>query len=56
MRFRETVMLRDVHGLSYREISRVTGVPIGTVISRLAHARAGDGPRAADRMTPPIAP
>jgi DNA-directed RNA polymerase specialized sigma24 family protein len=31
--------LRDVQGLSYREIGEVTGVPIGTVISRLARGR-----------------
>jgi RNA polymerase sigma-70 factor (ECF subfamily) len=37
--FREAVVLRDVHGLSYREIARVAGVPIGTVMSRLARAR-----------------
>lgn len=37
--FRETLMLRDVQGLDYREIADVTGVPIGTVMSRLARAR-----------------
>jgi RNA polymerase sigma factor (sigma-70 family) len=36
---RETLVLRDVHGLAYREIAEVTGVPIGTVMSRLARAR-----------------
>ena len=36
---RETLMLRDVHGLDYREIATVTGVPVGTVMSRLARAR-----------------
>src|SRR5262249_27105367 len=40
MPFRETLVLRDVEGLDYREIARVTGVPIGTVMSRLARARA----------------
>jgi len=37
--YRETLMLRDVQGLGYREISQVTGVPIGTVMSRLARGR-----------------
>jgi RNA polymerase sigma factor (sigma-70 family) len=37
--FRETLVLRDVHGLSYREIAEVTGTPAGTVMSRLARAR-----------------
>src|SRR5215472_16838466 len=34
--FRETLVLRDIQGLDYREISEVTKVPIGTVMSRLA--------------------
>jgi RNA polymerase sigma factor (sigma-70 family) len=37
--FRETLVLREVHGLEYREIAAVTGKPIGTVMSRLARAR-----------------
>lgn len=37
--FREVVVLRELEGLSYQEIARVTGVPIGTVMSRLARAR-----------------
>jgi RNA polymerase sigma factor (sigma-70 family) len=37
--FRETLVLRDVHGLCYREIAEVTGAPAGTVMSRLARAR-----------------
>ncbi len=37
--FRETLVLRDVQGLDYREIAEVTGVPIGTVMSRLARGR-----------------
>ena len=39
MPFRETLVLRDVQGLDYREIAQITGVPIGTVMSRLARAR-----------------
>jgi RNA polymerase sigma-70 factor (ECF subfamily) len=37
--FREVIVLREVQGLSYKEISDVVGVPIGTVMSRLARAR-----------------
>jgi len=37
--FRETLVLRDMQGLDYREIAEVTKVPIGTVMSRLARAR-----------------
>jgi RNA polymerase sigma factor (sigma-70 family) len=37
--YRETLILRDVHELSYREIAEVTGVPVGTVMSRLARGR-----------------
>jgi RNA polymerase sigma factor (sigma-70 family) len=37
--YRETIVLRDIQGLSYHEIGEVTGVPIGTVMSRLARAR-----------------
>jgi RNA polymerase sigma-70 factor (ECF subfamily) len=36
---RETIVLREVHELGYREIAEVTGVPIGTVMSRLYRAR-----------------
>jgi RNA polymerase sigma-70 factor, ECF subfamily len=38
--FRETFVLREIHNLSYREIADVTEVPVGTVMSRLARARA----------------
>src|SRR5271155_1822883 len=38
--FRETIVLREVNDLSYHEIAEVSGVPLGTVMSRLARARA----------------
>jgi RNA polymerase sigma factor (sigma-70 family) len=38
--FRETFVLREIHNLSYREIAEVAEVPVGTVMSRLARARA----------------
>jgi RNA polymerase sigma-70 factor, ECF subfamily len=37
--FREVVVMRDIEGLSYKEIADAAGVPIGTVMSRLARAR-----------------
>jgi RNA polymerase sigma factor (sigma-70 family) len=38
--FREVLVLREMEDLSYREIAQITGVPVGTVMSRLARARA----------------
>jgi len=38
--FLETLVMRDVNGLSYREIAEATEAPVGTVMSRLARARA----------------
>jgi RNA polymerase sigma-70 factor (ECF subfamily) len=36
---RETLVLREMEGLSYKEIGKIAGVPIGTVMSRLARGR-----------------
>jgi len=37
--YREALVLREIEGLSYQEISKVMAIPIGTVMSRLARAR-----------------
>ena len=37
---REILVLREMEGLSYREIADVTATPVGTVMSRLSRARA----------------
>ena len=39
LEFREVIILRELEGMSYKEIGEVTGVPLGTVMSRLARAR-----------------
>jgi RNA polymerase sigma factor (sigma-70 family) len=38
--FREVIVMRDINGMSYREIASAIGAPQGTVMSRLARARA----------------
>jgi RNA polymerase sigma-70 factor, ECF subfamily len=37
--FREVIVMRDIEGLSYKEIAEAADVPIGTVMSRLARGR-----------------
>lgn len=37
--YREVFVLREAQALSYREIAAVSGLPLGTVMSRLARAR-----------------
>jgi RNA polymerase sigma-70 factor (ECF subfamily) len=56
--FRETLVLRELEEMSYREIAEVTAAPIGTVMSRLARARTmlaaalGGEARAAEEAKP----
>ena len=38
-RFRELLVLRELEGLSYRELTEVMGIPMGTVMSGLSRAR-----------------
>jgi RNA polymerase sigma factor (sigma-70 family) len=37
--FREVLVLRELEGMSYKEIADLAGIPVGTVMSRLARAR-----------------
>jgi RNA polymerase sigma-70 factor (ECF subfamily) len=37
--FREAITLRELEGMSYKEIADIAGVPIGTIMSRLARGR-----------------
>ena len=37
--YREAIVLREIEGLSYKEMAQVAGVPLGTIMSRLARAR-----------------
>jgi RNA polymerase sigma-70 factor, ECF subfamily len=39
LEFREILVLRELEGLSYKEIAEIAGLPLGTVMSRLARAR-----------------
>jgi RNA polymerase sigma factor (sigma-70 family) len=38
--YREVIVMRDINGMSYREIAAAIGAPQGTVMSRLARGRA----------------
>jgi RNA polymerase sigma-70 factor (ECF subfamily) len=37
--FREAIILKELEGFSYKEIAEIAGIPIGTVMSRLARGR-----------------
>ncbi len=37
--FREVIVLRELEGMSYKEIAAAAGIPVGTVMSRLTRAR-----------------
>ena len=37
--FREVIILREMEGMSYKEIAEIASIPVGTVMSRLARAR-----------------
>jgi RNA polymerase sigma-70 factor (ECF subfamily) len=39
LEFREVLILREIEGASYKEIADIAGIPVGTVMSRLARAR-----------------
>jgi RNA polymerase sigma-70 factor (ECF subfamily) len=55
LEFREVIVLREFQELSYEDVAKVAGIPIGTVMSRLARARA----RLHERLTRqavPVAP
>ena len=39
LQFREALILRELEDLAYKDIARIVGVPIGTVMSRLARGR-----------------
>jgi RNA polymerase sigma factor (sigma-70 family) len=37
--FREVIVLRELEGVSYKDIAAVVGIPMGTIMSRLARGR-----------------
>ena len=51
LKLREVLILRELEGMSYKEIAEVTGMPPGTVMSRLSRARVGLRRSLSDLMT-----
>ena len=56
--YREAIVLRELHGCSYKEIAQIADIPLGTVMSRIARGRellaralSADGPRAEETGT-----
>ena len=41
LKLRDVLILRELEGMSYKEIAELTGMPPGTIMSRLSRARAG---------------
>ncbi len=54
--FREVMILRELEGMSYKEIAEMADVPIGTVMSRLARARKQLQQSLGQRLQPGVSP
>ncbi|HYM10375.1 MAG TPA: sigma-70 family RNA polymerase sigma factor [Bryobacterales bacterium] len=52
---REALVLRELEGLSYKEIAEIAGIPAGTVMSRLARAREALKAALGTRLQPGLA-
>lgn len=52
--FAEIIVLRDIEGFSYKELARMLDCPVGTVMSRLARARAKLKQVLCNERTPPV--
>ncbi len=50
--FREVIVLREIEEMTYEDIARVAGIPVGTVMSRLSRARASLRQMLADEVVP----